>query len=161
VITITYELSSEELSDIFEGTLEETIEIRIPACSPNCTASEIDEALGPANSIDGKWVGVLVGNTLYFHSGWNTIQGPWPGDIFRRAIKYDSEVILCLEGECYRMKAYIQLGGDQVSESIYLSDLFTDIEEKDLFIITCDYGFVLGSGSSSPKIIAQLRPIQN
>jgi hypothetical protein len=59
------------------------------------------------------------------------------------------------------MIAYIQLGGDQVSESIYLSNLFTDIEEKDLFIITCDYGFVLGSGSSSPKIIAQLRPIQN
>jgi hypothetical protein len=55
------------------------------------------------------------------------------------------------------MIAYVQLGLDQVSESIYLSNFFTDIEENDLFIITCDYGFVIGAGSSSPKIIAQLR----
>ena len=157
VISIKAEFSSDEVTELFQGELEETIIIIIPECSPNCTALEIDEALGPASSQDGTWVAVLVGNTLYFHSGWNPIQGPWPGEIFRRAQKYDSTVTLCLGDVCYQMVSYVQLDRDEVGEGVFLSQFFNNIEETDLFIVTCDYGFSIGRGDLSPKIVAQLK----
>lgn len=128
------------------------IEIIVPECSPTCSASEIDEALGPPFSNE-NWRAVKVGNVLYVHSGYGIVYGPELGDFLKRMHKAGNTYNLRLGDIWYTQKTNVVLGREEVGGSVNLAELF-DIEQEDIFILTCWYGY--STGADTPKLIEHL-----
>lgn len=137
-----------------------SLEIVNLRCENQCSVEEIEDLLGSVFTND-NWTAVQIGRVLYTHSGWGRSYGPEFGELFRRIIrKDDSESFhLCLETECYIFVDYVFLGREELEESLVLSQIFSDIEETDRFILTCD-GFVDGN-ILTPKLILQFRQIND
>jgi hypothetical protein len=141
----------------YESFWEDELMIRIPACSPDCSADEIISELGYAFSNDNLWVTVQIGRFFYAHSGWHSVKGPDFGDPFKRVVNEDSDIEVCFDEECYKMVAYVHLNEDEAREPVFVNDLFESIADEDIFIITCDSGVL--PNTISPKIIVRLQPI--
>jgi hypothetical protein len=136
---------------------EEELLIKIPACSPDCSADEIISELGHAFSNDNFWVTVQTGRFFYAHSGWDPVKGPDFGDPFKRVVNEDSDIEVCFDEECYKMVAYVHLNKEDAGEPVFVNELFESTNENDIFVITCDSG--IHPNTISPKIIVRLQPL--
>ena len=109
---------------------------------------EIMELLGEAFSQTEFWVAVQSGQVIWTHQGWSTTKGAEFGYSLWIAISKEASLDLCLDSSCYTMVKYVFTEQEQIT----LEDFF-EIEESDLFIITCgDLGI--------NRVIIQLKLVQ-
>lgn len=140
--------------------------LKIIDCDPlKCgNANAINDLIGKANSGEWKAVRVQVGTTemLYIHSSWMG-QDPELGEVFRRIQKYDGNLIgvqMSLGSQKYEIQDVKELTRKDIaeSESLSITQIFTNQFENQVIFLTCDDWMV--PGLPTPKLVIQMVPIE-
>jgi len=131
--------------------------IKVPTNWDGGGSEDIDDLLGPVFS-SKNWILLQIGNVYYTHSGWGLTYGPEFGQLLRIIKNTDDPVDaeICLGTECYMLIDYTVLGRNAIGGTMTLQELFNDVHDGDIFIVTCDSGVF--PGLPTPKLIVQLRP---
>ncbi len=145
-------VQSDYLLDWYRGFFKE---LNILECS-DCSTEQIIELLKSEN---GEWVIVQDGRVLYTHSGWPLLTGPNFGQIFNIIRKENEKGLqntsVCLNNDvCLHIKDYVVIGKDQVGGIVLMDEIF-DVQEEDLFLVTCAQNPI--PGLLTPKLIIQIK----
>jgi hypothetical protein len=146
--TYSVRIESDFMNDWWE-TFVRDIDIIIPECSPSCSISQIEQALGDPFT-RANWTAVRVKNVYYVHSGWSLTYGPEFGEFLKRMHKAGDDFTIWFDNDAKVRKAGKIVDAEAETK---LSDLF-QTEPSDEYFVTCWFGYI---GSLTPKLIIQIQ----
>ena len=127
--------------------------VQIITCN-GCSSEEILELLKPYE----EWIIIQNGRVIIVHAGWPLGQDPAFGQMFVLIIREGGDltgVTFCLDDLCFEILDWKILERDEVGGLIPVDQIFDEIDEDDLYLITCSESMI--PGLKTPKLVLRLK----
>ena len=126
--------------------------VQIKEC-PDCSSGEFLDLLEPYE----EWILVRNGKVIYVHSGWPLGQEPAFGQMFVLILREGGDltgVTFCFDDLCFEIRDWVILERDEVGGSIPVNQIFDEIDDDDLYLVTCSQAMI--PGLKTPKLLLRL-----